>query len=248
MLNDAQGSCEGSDFSLDVVYAITPDVAGNVEISTSGVSADAQLGVYVRSACADAGSELGCTGHPAAGQSATVKFIAAGGTTYFVFVDGVSSGGAAAFSLSASLTPAGTGSLSDACTPAASAIAPGQTISLMGDTTTAAADLTMPEIGSCAGTVADPTEGPDQVIAVTPSASGTLKVDVDPGSSDLDPVIYVSTACGDAAKAVGCANESGGGPETLSVPVTAGSTYFVVIDAAQAGLVGTYAANITLLP
>ena len=73
------------------MYLFSMPVAGTVTFSTCNSDTHADTVLYVRSACDDAGTELGCNDQPAAGC-----FLTAGGSVltvsltagaYFLFVD-----------------------------------------------------------------------------------------------------------------------------------------------------------------
>jgi hypothetical protein len=86
---DAEGSCGGA--GPEAMYLFSMPVAGTVTFSTCNSDTHADTVLYVRSACDDAGTELGCNDQPAAGC-----FLTAGGSVltvsltagaYFLFVD-----------------------------------------------------------------------------------------------------------------------------------------------------------------
>ncbi|HEU4533076.1 MAG TPA: hypothetical protein VFS00_03125, partial [Polyangiaceae bacterium] len=87
--------------------------------------------------------------------------------------------------------------------------------------------------GSCGG------EGAELVFAFAPRAAGTLALSVTTEVSSLDATLYVrAEACGDASSEApgACRNDGGtGDPEGLDLPVEAGKTYFVFVDARGEG-------------
>ncbi|HEU4411111.1 MAG TPA: DUF4215 domain-containing protein [Polyangiaceae bacterium] len=95
----------------------------------------------------------------------------------------------------------------------------------------AGADL----LGSCGGDAAE------LVFGLTPTITGRLELSLRPDDPALDVVLYVRRgACTDPASepAGGCQNAAAaGGEEALSLPVEAGTSYFVFADA-QGALAG----------
>ncbi|MBN4059021.1 hypothetical protein JYT22_00035 [Endomicrobium sp. AH-315-J14] len=138
---------------------------------------------------------------------------------------------------------------------------PGETVLPMGDTynTTASKDDYSPSCGGEAG-------GHDNVHWVLPLQGGTLTatVGLDDNGGDVcvqfgkddpgcwDRVIYASTVC-DEDTGVGAqiaCNDSGppGAPETISFPVEAGTSYWIVVDGYDGQLYsyGTYKLRLKL--
>ena len=78
----------------------------------------------------------------------------------------------------------------------------------------------------------------DQVWTFTAPASGTLTLTV---TTDWDAVLHVRTTCDDSGTEVACEDKFGGGtPEVRDVAVTAGTTYFVWVDAYNSDAYGSY--------
>ena len=110
-------------------------------------------------------------------------------------------------------------------------------ITLQGDTTGASDKFVDDQSGlpgsDCLG---GSYAGPDRVYAVTPSASGTLTATLT--ATYAAPYIHVRTACpGIPSDEVAC-QWSDSEPNTVTLAVTSGTTYYVVADGWGGGDVG----------
>jgi cysteine-rich repeat protein len=77
---------------------------------------------------------------------------------------------------------------------------------------------------------------PERVFAVTAHKAGTMRVAT--SAADFPHMIYRANACAPVARDftyAACSNVAANGNETLMFPVTAGTTYFVVVDGGAAG-------------
>jgi cysteine-rich repeat protein len=83
-------------------------------------------------------------------------------------------------------------------------------------------------------------DAPDVVVAVTPQAGGFVEADL---AAAFDTTLVVQTSCGGAD--LDCAG-SDDGDLTLVFPVSAGSTYYVVVDGAAAADQGSFTLTLTL--
>lgn len=79
--------------------------------------------------------------------------------------------------------------------------------------------------------------GPEVVYAIVALNTGTLEIDVTSGQTDIG--LSVRTACTDDATELGCADDHVDN-EHLSVPVTAGQTYYIILDGAGVDSSGEY--------
>ncbi len=115
------------------------------------------------------------------------------------------------------------------CPGIPSDVGPSPGVTLGGNT----ADATDLYIGSCGG------DAPEIVHAFTATVSGVMNVEMLAIDNALDPVLYAKADCeGDAT--IACADATfEGGDETLSFPVTAGTTYYVFADG-YGGSAGEY--------
>jgi len=108
------------------------------------------------------------------------------------------------------------------CPGTAATVSSGNDITLGGNT----ADSMDSYSGSCGGTGA-----PEIVYQITAQDSGILFLDMIAVNSDLDPVLHVRSDCEGSASEAGCGDQTFlGGYESLQIPVSAGSTYYVFAD------------------
>jgi hypothetical protein len=87
-------------------------------------------------------------------------------------------------------------------------------------------------------------DGFDQVYQFTPAQGGTLTLTL---TSDVDMGIHVRTSCADAATQIGCADDNPAGVgvvETLTVPVTQGTTVWIFADGYIDRLGGPFTLNV----
>jgi hypothetical protein len=121
-------------------------------------------------------------------------------------------------------------------------------------------------IDDYSGSCHQATGGKDRVYAITPDASGTMTITVgladdgmspaceaEPqGSMCWDAVLYVRSSCEDAAPAaeLDCSDIGGTDVEIVSVPVTAGTPYYLFVDGYDGELYsyGVYNLEIQLNP
>jgi hypothetical protein len=118
------------------------------------------------------------------------------------------------------------------------AMAGGVTVS--GDTTTLASNLST--VTACTGYS---NVGPDAVYKVTANMGQTIHATLRPGP--WDPSLYIVSACmADTACLLGKDEGYSGGMETLSYPVTANGTFYVVVDGWSTGSFGCYELTVRL--
>ncbi len=94
-----QGSCVGAG-GHERVFSFTPATSGTLEIELASAFTD--QGLYLRSTCADASTEIACA---PAGNSATLSRPVSAGVPLAVFVDGTAKSAAGPFTLTLTLTP-----------------------------------------------------------------------------------------------------------------------------------------------
>ncbi len=81
------GSCRSATSdSSENVWSFTPDADGTFCVDTEGSDYDTAL--YVRTDCADAGSEVICDDDDGTGTLSQLEFVATANTTYFLVADG----------------------------------------------------------------------------------------------------------------------------------------------------------------
>ena len=85
----------------------------------------------------------------------------------------------------------------------------------------------------------------DTVFQVTPATSGELMITLTPDAADLQ--VYARTTCTDTATQLGCYDEGfAGEPDTLRIPVTAGTPVFIFVDAYDPAEVGSFTLDVAL--
>jgi Cys-rich repeat protein len=251
----SRGLCGGNGPENVFVFAV--DAPGAICLSTVGSTFDTVL--HVRAdACGDAAAEIGCNDDTDAGSRAELTVQAEAGVDYFVFVD---SFGAAGGDYVLTVSPGACGAVApvacevdadcavgeicDAGVCVAEPVAGNGTceapnpIVAVGaiDGTTAGAGV---HGGSCGG-------GPASAEAVYVfSVDADTPVCLDTNGSLYDTVLYVRTACGDAASEVGCDDDDGVGTQSLlEIQAVANVDYFVFVDGFT-GFAGTNQGDYTL--
>jgi hypothetical protein len=74
--------------SPDLVYVVVPDVDGTLVVS---LTSEWDGGVYVRTTCDDPATELVCTDQLGGNATEVLQLSVAGGTEYYLYVDGYTS-------------------------------------------------------------------------------------------------------------------------------------------------------------
>ena len=225
--NDLAGSCIGA-LQIDKVFEYVPAASGNVTFTVT-TSADLAPGLFVTDACGG-GAELACT------ASGVLTLPVTKGTSIFVGLEALPIGsGPRTYSIVADLVATNPSNKCAAGIPVTSLVVDNAVL-LLATTAGSGADIPVPtQAGQCtAAQFPDPAAGNDLVFAVKPTQSGTLTLKAKAENPKvLDPVLYVTSTCGDSTTSIKCANSSGvGGIETFSVAVTADTVYYAVIDSA----------------
>ena len=236
------GSCDAS-VSPENVFQWTPNVSGTALVKTCDPAVtNFDTVLYVREAVCLSGTERacnndtpGCDTTTMAGKGSNVSFSVTAGTTYFIFVDGVA-GASGNFTLTV-IPPTGT-CAAPILLPAAGGMFAGST--------TGASNQT----GTCQATTS---ASPENIYQWTPSTTGIANIQTCSGTlTDFDTVLYLrTTTCGGGAEAdcnddtPGCATTTTTGKASHITPlVTAGTTYFVIVDGAG-GASGNYKLTVT---
>ena len=94
------GSCTGGSLAYEVVYVYTPQASGALNLTLQSA---ADLGLYVRSKCDNAATELSCEDAALGGSDEHLSLSVTAGTPVFVYVDGYSPQDFGPFTLTASL-------------------------------------------------------------------------------------------------------------------------------------------------
>ena len=220
------GSCTGSG-AHEKIYSITPGVLGDIGTLDLVLSSAKDQGMYVRSACGDATTELACADLQQGGTDEVLQIEVKGGVPLTLFVDGFQAGEEGLFTLKANYA-----STPPLCTAAAAAV--------LGANASTTAGSTTAFKGSCTGAAAE-----EKLFKFTPATTGMLHLVL---SSATDQGIYVRSDCNSIATELGCSDASPGGTdETLDVPVTAGTPLTIFVDGFSPGEAGAFTLTVTVM-
>ncbi len=216
-------------FGRDVVYSYTLAAARDVDVTVTPAPGSAWVPtLYVRAPnqCASfsAGFELTCVAETTS-RPLRIYLPNQSAGTYFLHVDS-NSYASAPFTLSVARKPATPPPSNDACvapTPLTHGVA------VNGDTS-AALD-TFNALGYPAACRRSFFDARDLVYAYTASTTGTVTAVITPEAGFNPALLLLQGSCA-AAQCVRFADAQGAGvPESFSFSVTAGSTYYLVVDA-----------------
>lgn len=272
-LADYAGTCGASSAAKDMVFQVTPDIDGTMELDLGGASAtpwDAVL--YVETSCGDVASEVAC--HDAVGNGGeTITTQALAGQTYYVIVDGYNDA-SGPFTLNVAITPAYCGNshveggeqcddgntapgdgcdascmvekknLADAC--------PGEDLELTASGAGWTGSVTGTTVGMTpvyAGVCGSSALAPDQVYHVKSPITGQATVSLPPALTTFDSVLYVqSGACeGPGAVSVGCEDGIGNGGETITFDAVANADYWIFVDGYSTAS-GAFGLDVSIAP
>jgi hypothetical protein len=241
------------------VFQWTPSVSGTAEIKTCGANTSFDTVLYVRQGSCAAGTAAACNDDTAgcgtgdgcgnAGHHGSRVLVpVTAGQPYFIVVDGFSgSCGGASGAFRLTVTPPGvqppttttTVSPTTTSTTLAGGACAAPTVvpaagGVFNGTTSGASTLS--------GCAAETSGAPEKVFRWTPTSSGTATFETCGGTTGFDTVVYVKTgtcsagtieSCNDdtptCSVTSGCGNGSYHGSR-VSLAVTAGQTYYVVVD------------------
>lgn len=242
--------------SKEHVYSVIPTASGKLTIKMLGdTGLDPTL--YVReAACAD-GKQLACGETTGDAGIETVNLNVLAGKTYYVFADG-KAGTEGDFLLSLHLVPGpfcgdgkvdpgegcddankvaadgcgnacvpeGDPTAADTCPGIPAHVWPSSTLTITGSTATYVGDY-----GStgCTGS------GPDRVYAVTSHVTGTMTAKITASWGTGSPLLYVRSGACASGTELACVNKNSTTPDTLTWPVTNGTTYSLFIDGFNSG-------------
>jgi cysteine-rich repeat protein len=262
-------TCGGGN-GKDAVYSVTSDIAGRARVVL-----DAKFDAYLalRSICGDAKTESACEPVPVGGGKSQLVFPVAAGQTMFIVVDGVA-GESGAFRLDVEIdaTTCGDGvaqwpeqcddantTSGDGCSPACTLETPlslpgkcpgatyafagdpssPKTVSFAGDTSALAS--TASSLGCSSG------GGKDQVYAITPTISGSLRSVL--RASYPDAQLHARSECFTSQSQMDCREQPlAGVPFDMTIPVVANRTYYVFVDGSSGSGGGRYTLDVTLAP
>jgi hypothetical protein len=220
-----EGSCQtaGTGLGPDDVHVITAPETG---ILTLTLDSAEDLGIFVRTECGDAASEIGCRDSSFGGTTETLDVAVIAGETLYVVVGGYQAADVGAYTLDLSFVPLEDGT----CDAPFFASVP----STQNDDNTTATDFFNP---SCAGL-----GGRDVAYDVIAPADGTFTFTV---SSADDMVIAAYLTCGRLDTQLDC-NDAGddGFPETIDVFAFEGEVISVVVTGFNGTENGPYTLDI----
>jgi hypothetical protein len=229
----AAGCTHANEPGPDVVYRFTPHNTGTYLFTVSPAQNNAALYVYDSCPAVGVGACLGGVDTAYAGSPEQLSIDLTAGQDCFLVVDSPGTGTSGDYDLSVEyLVQPVPGDTCAAAVP----IDPDTQLGLVlsNSTSGAANDLSFGNWNdACTGAI---TRAHDVVYSFTPVADGTYDLTATPLGWDL--ALYVTSSC-DASTAVGqCLGGTdvpGNGAETLSLPMTAGVTYFIVVDGLDSG-------------
>jgi hypothetical protein len=210
--NDYTATCAGLANSPDVVYRLVITQLSEVDVTTCG-GATWDTALHIKSGSCT-GTQVACNDDACGVQSRITTVLDPG--TYYIIMDGYSSYGAGPFTLTVTVEPYV--APNDTCATALP-LSFGSTTS--GMTVGAANDYT----GSCGGA------GLDVVYTFTRSSASDVFIAA--WSSDINPVLYLSTSCGSSTYCNDNAY-SGVNASALVLNNLAAGTYYLVVDSASA--------------
>ncbi len=244
------GTCAVTNTSPEAVYKWVPATSGAATIDTCNtVATTFDTVVYVRTGTCSGGTEAACDddtvgcgvagdgANPHRGSRTTLAVTA--GQTYYVFVDGYSGQ---------------SGNYSLTITPPADCNAPA-VLPAAGGTFLGATAGTSTQSGTCAVT----TTSPERVYQWTPSRSGVATIQTcSTSATAFDTVLYMrqgtcgtgtQIACNDDTVGCGTVGETSSPHRgsSLSPTVTAGQTYFIIVDGYN-GAKGNFSLTVTPPP
>ena len=224
-IDPGPGGCT-SGLGPEVVYSFTPSVtdtyvAGVTPTSPPGVD----VSLYVVTNCANpSGSCVGGINARGFGQSEALPLTLNAGTTYFIVVDSPQENGQGAFHFALRRgLPA-----NDSCA-SPTVIEPSRLPFQSSATTYGATNNSNP--GTPCLPTAQSASGPDVVYQFTPASTQNYDFEVNP-EANFDVSLYIVTSCG-SGSCTGRDQLGGAGTEALRRNLTAGVTYFIIVDGGQ---------------
>jgi hypothetical protein len=206
----------------DVVYAFTPATTGIYSLGVTPTNTSFDPSFYIVTDCSNAASCVAGANANAVGKGEVLTVSLTSGTQYFIVVDSPFAGGAGPFHFSLRRD----GPANDTCATPTVMDPARLPFVAMGTTVGASNDLN-PQLPCLRSNQSG--RGPDVVYQFTPPDSQNYLVTVTP-VGNYDVTLYVTTNC---ATNTGCTSgdiNGGGGAETVRRNLTAGATYFIVVD------------------
>jgi cysteine-rich repeat protein len=265
------GCLTGTTNYRDAVYTVTSPIDGHLALALDPYF---DGGLYVRTVCTTTGAtaQLGCVDAVDGNGNETLGVPIQANTPLYVFVDAASSTQFGVFELSAAVTPAQCGNLlvdggegcddgnslaGDGCAndctlePAgAEDTCPGEVLpltqqgpdwvgSVYSGTSNLATGLTA---SGCTSS------GRDGVFAVTAPIDGVLHAEV--AQAAFNTTLYARSDCAVSASQLACSNaNAGNGQESIGFPVSAGTTYYVIVDMVSSSATpGPFTLDVSIVP
>jgi hypothetical protein len=224
-LDPGPGGCTAG-LGPDVVYSFTPTVTGSYTIGVTPLDQGFDISLYVVTDCADpAGSCVAGTNAQGFNRGESLSVTLNAGTQYFVVVDSPSQNGSGSFHFSLRRSTA------DGDTCSTPLIVPPDRLPFTAQSTTfGAADDLNP--GTPCLRSQQSGRGPDVVFQFTPAVTQSYIITATP-VGNYDVTAYVVTNCATFASCTGGDFAGAGSEEVVRRPLTAGTTYFIVVDGFQ---------------
>src|SRR5438876_863552 len=230
-----EGSCGSSGASPERIFQWTPAVSGTATIQTCGAGTTFDTQLYLRSGSCAGGPEVGCNDDAcpnATGLNRASRLTptVTAGQTYYIVVDGYN-GAQGTFSLTV-MPPGAT--TTTTTLPGGGGCSSPMVLPASGGTVSGATSGTSALVGSCGSSGISP----ERVYQWTPAVSGTATIQTCGAGTTFDTVLYLrSGACaGGPEMAAGCNADACTNaigpyrPSRLTPTVTAGQTYYIVVD------------------
>ena len=213
----------------DMVWSFTPATTGTVTVSFNSGASNTTLSIF--DACPLKGNGAGCVVNQQGNGNKSVSFCATAGTTYYAVIDCRTSTGCFAFTNFTISAPVVNYNLGNGVTNVASLpfIANNQSTCGNGN------DLTSGNTPACGNGLYKAQD--DNVYVFTPATSGDISIRLTSTANNTGLFLYdgspVPAPCG-GSTGVCVASQTGNDDKTLCVTVTAGTTYYLVVDSRTA--------------
>src|SRR2546426_377824 len=245
------GSCGSSATAPEQVFQWTPTVSGTATVQTCGAGTTFDTVLYLRSGACASGPEVAggctddaCTNATGLYRASRLTPTVTAGQTYYIVVDGY---GGAQGTFSLTVTPPAP-TTTTTTLPGGGGCSSPMVIPASGGTFSGATSGTSALVGSCGSSGTSP----ERVYQWTPAVSGTATIQTCGAGTTFDTVLYMrSGACASGPEVAGgctddaCTNATGlYRASRLTPSVTAGQTYFIVVDG-DGGAQGTFSLTVT---
>src|SRR6266404_5630123 len=240
--SDPIPSCPpGGAYANTVWYTFTAPATGTAHATTYGSTYNTVLDAYTGSCLST--TDRGCNDDAGNGTQSELFFGVTSGTSYLVEVAQLDPSGGGELDLGLEVIPGATPTSTPTPTPSPAGCIGKVPVGQCGGCFTGSIAATGSTADSTCGVTAVSSE---QVYQWTPMVSGMATIDTRGGpgtcgpATAFDSVLYVRAGNCDTGTQLAC-NDDGACPSTstLSLPVTAGQTYFIFVDGFWDGSIGT---------